>query len=118
MNGPVSSIGLGTTDVSAPGAPLLSNYVQVSNTAAKFDAQLPGLDSDGSTLTGLKGLNYVTALGVDPLVGMTADEIIATGLPVTSIALTDGDAGSVKADNPTPVLVAGQAQTSYAWCND
>ena len=119
MNGPVSSIGLGTTDVSAPGAPILSNYLQVSNTAAKFDAQMPGADSDGSGLTGLKGFNYATLLGADPLGPTpTADDVIASGAAVVAITLSDGDAGTVKADIPTPVLVPGQAQTTYAYCND
>lgn len=118
MNGPISSAVLGTTDVQAPGAPLISNLTQVSNGAGSFDVQLPGADADGSALTGLKGLNYVAVLGNDPLAGQTADQIVAGGFAPTVITLSDSQAGTAIANNAFSIPVAGQPVTVYCWCND
>lgn len=116
-NGPVSKITLNVTDVQAPGAPILSNYLQQSNTAATFDATCTSADADGSGLTGLKGLNYTTApSGLYD--GQSGDQIIAAGAAVTSLPLTDADAGQLKPGLASPILAIGQGQDVYAWHND
>lgn len=50
--GPITIATIETSDISAPGAPLLSAQ-QTSNTAGTFTLTPPTTDADGSPLTGL-----------------------------------------------------------------
>jgi len=115
--GPISSSVVGTSDVVAPGAPIFGSFWQINNSSGELEIQLPGTDSDGSPLTGLKHLNLVTVIGSDPFAGMSVVEIIAQGASVVVTPTTDADAGTVKT-LPVSVLSAGGVQTFYAWADD
>ena len=115
--GPIASSVIGTSDIVAPGAPIFGSFRQINNSLGELDVQLPGADSDGSPLTGLKHLSLVTVIGNDPFAGLSVAEIIASGASVVVTPTTDADAGSVKTLSVS-VLSPGETQTFYAWADD
>lgn len=88
-----------STDVVSPGTPSFVLVAQVDNKKWNCDIQLPVQDADGSDLTGLTKLVVATAVmtdGVNPFVGLSMDEILASGVSFSETALTPADAGTVK----------------------
>lgn len=119
MNGPVGKATLVTADVSAPGAPTIASYIQVSNVKCTFVPIMPGLDADGSDLTGLKNFKYVTVPGDDPFPNNSFDDIVAqSGQAPVIVAVSDGDAGNAIASQETGVFGIGVPQTVYGCCSD
>lgn len=118
--GPVNLGSFATTDIVAPGMPIVNSYSQVGNSTMLFNITLPLADSDGTQLTGLSGLTLAIAPmdgDFHPFESLNMEQILSLNPVNVQLTVTPDMAGSVvELEIPIPNL--GAFHGYAVACND